>query len=501
MYFLLKMIYFCHMKFTKKLLNFLKTFKGIVSLIIIIGIILFSIFGGKNSQEEIFTLTNENLSATGITVGGTVVAQEEVELSFENSGRIAQVNKNAGDRVNQGETIASLNTGTISANILKAQADLDAEIAKLNEYKNQEGSGVTEVETKKNQLVRELQNAYITAEDAIKNKTDQYFDNPDSRFPKIIYLFNDYELRNDINEERYLIGRMLDDWQTWAYSITKENYTEQMLSDTKTNISKVQTYINKVASAVNQFESSETYTQTTIDKYKSDTSTARSNMNQALTDVINAQESLRSTTSQIPYQEARVKSARAVIAQYEAELNKSVIRAPFTGLITQQDAKIGMSAFSDQKLVSMISDSNYGIDTYVPEVYISQIKLGNKAKVTLNAYGSTVTFDASVTYIDPAASERDGVASYKVELVFDSNDERIKSGMTGDVEIMTEVINPAFWIPSRAIIDQGGASYVKVKVGEASELRKIQVGERRPEEIEVLAGLLVGDQIILNIQK
>ena len=73
--------------------------------------------------------------------------------------------------------------------------------------------------------------------------------------------------------------------------------------------------------------------------------------------------------------------------------------------------------------------------------------------------------------------------------------------MTGDVEIMTEVINPAFWIPATAVIDQGGASYVKVKVGEASELRKVQIGERRPEDIEVLAGLLVGDQIILNNKK
>ena len=500
MHFSKKMLHFYYMKFTKKLLNFLKSFKGIAALVLLIIITIF-ILRGNNNSEEIFTLTNDTLSATGVTVGGTVVAQEEVELSFESSGRIAQVNKSAGDRVNQGETITSLDTGTISANILKAQADLDAEIAKLNEYKKQEGNGLTEVESKKNQLIREMQNAYIVAEDAIKNKTDQYFENPDSRFPKMFFIFDKFELRNQLNEQRYTIGRTLKAWQSWAYTINKDTYTDQLFSDTKNNVILIQNYLNAVAVAVNQFEASDTYPQTTIDKYKTDTATARSNINQVLTDLINAQEELRSTTSQIPYQEARVKSARAVVAQYEAELQKSIIRAPFTGLITKQDAKVGMSAFSDQKLVSMISDSNYGIDTYVPEVYISQIKLGNKGKVTLNAYGSTVIFDATVSYIDPAASERDGVASYKVELVFDSNDERIKSGMTGDVEIMTEVINPAFWIPSTAIIDQGGASYVKVKVGEASELRKVQVGERRPDDIEILAGLLVGDQIILNVKK
>jgi HlyD family secretion protein len=287
----------------------------------------------------------------------------------------------------------------------------------------------------------------------------------------------------------------------WAYSTNKDTYTDQTVIDTKTNISKVQTYLNNIAAAVNQFEANDTYPQTTIDKYKTDTATARTNMNQSLTDVINAQEAVRSTNSQIPYQEARVKSARATVANYQAELEKSIIRAPFTGLITKQDAKVGMSAPADQSLVSMISDSNYGIDTYVPEIYISQIKIGNKAKVTLNSYGSTQLFDATVTFIDPAAAERDGVASYKVELVFDQNDERIKSGMTGDVEIMTEIINPAFWIPATSIIDQGGATYVKVKTGETVELRRVEVGERNPTEVEVLSGLIVGDQIILTIKK
>lgn len=489
------------MKSLKKLLTFFKSITGIIVLVIIIALVLFSIFKNDNSGENIFTLTSENLSATGITVGGTVIAQDEVELSFEASGRIVQVSKNAGDRVGQGEVIASLDTGIISSNIMKAQADLDAELAKLNEYKNQEGSGLTEVETKKNQLIREMQNAYIVAEDSIKNKTDQFFENPDSRFPKMFFIFYDFKLRNQINEERYQVGRVLKAWQVWAYGINKETYTDQMIVDTKTNIALVQNYLNSISVAVNQFEASDSYPQTSIDKYKTDTATARTNMNQALTDVIDAQEGLRSTTSQIPYQEARVKSARATVANYQAEAGKSIIRAPFTGLVTRQDAKVGMSAFADQTLVSMISDSNYSLETYMPEIYISQIKLGNKAKIILNSYGSTNEFDATVTYIDPAASERDGVASYKVELVFDKNDERIKSGMTGDAEIMTETINPAFWIPTEAIIDQGGASYVKLLVGEARELRKVSVGERTPTEIEILSGLLVGDQIILNTEK
>jgi HlyD family secretion protein len=488
------------MKFITKLGHFLKSIKGII-LIVVIAAIVFFIFKDKNTSEELFTLTSDNLAATGITVGGTVVAQNEVDLSFEVSGRVSQVAKKAGDRVNQGEVVTTLDTGTVSANVLKAQADLDAENAKLNEYKNQEGNGLTEVESKKSQLIREIQNSYIVAEDVVKNKTDQFFDEPDSRFPEIFSILTKVELRDQVNGERYKIGQLLKSWQTWAYTINKESYTDASVEKTKNNIIQVQNYLNLVASAVNQFETNDTYTQSTVDKYKTDTATARTSLNTALTDLINAQEAVRSTTSQIPFQEARVKAARATVQNYQAELEKAVIRAPFTGLVTKQDAKVGMSAYADQVVVSMISDSNYGLDTYVPEIYISQIKIGNKAKVSLNSYGSVETFDATVTYIDPAASQRDGVASYKVELVFDKNDERIKSGMTGDVEIMTEVINPAFWIPAKSLTDQGGASYVKIKTGEIIELRKVQVGERTPDEVEILSGLIVGDQIILDTQK
>lgn len=486
------------MKLSTKIINILKSKTFIIGVIVLIGIGIF-LSANKNGEAEVYTLTSDNLSATGVTVGGTVVAQNEVDLSFELSGRVASVPKQAGDRVSQGEVIATLDTSTISANLLKAQADLDAEIAKLNEYKTQEGaSGSTEVQTKKSQLIRELKNAYVVSEDAVKNKTDQFFNNPDARFPKIYTIFDDFDLRDDVNEERYQIGELLEEWKTLSSSLSVNTYSDADVEIIKDNIYEVQRYINLVTSAVNQFEPNSSVTQANIDKYKTDSFNARTNLNSVLADVINAQEALRSTSSQIPFQEAKVKSAQAVVKNYQAELEKGVIRAPFTGLITKQDAKVGMSAFGDQALVSMISDSNYGVDTYVPEIYIADIEIGSKAQVTLNSYGSGENFPATVTYIDPAASERDGTASYKVELIFDSNDERIKSGMTADVEIMTETVNPAFWVPNETIIDQGGATYVKIKTKDSVELRRVEVGERNPTETEIKSGLIVGDQLIIE---
>lgn len=472
-----------------------KAFLGVLALILVI---IFLIVRANKPDIQTLTLTTENLAFSGVTVGGTVIAQNEVELSFQASGRVAQVNKKAGDRVSRGELITSLDTASLSANLLKAQADLDGEIAKLEEIKFEEKIDSAELQSKKNQLVREIQNAYTVAEDSIKNKTDQFFENAESRFPKMFFIFDDYDLRQDINDQRYEIGRILKSWEPWAYGATKDTYTEQNITDTKNNITKVQSYLNLVASAVNQFEATETYSQTTIDKYKTDTSSARTSMNGALADLIAAQQIVQTSSSQIPFQEARIKSAQATVQSYQAEIEKSYIRAPYVGLITRQDAKVGMSTIMDQPVITLISDSNYGIEAFIPEIYISQVQIGTKARVTLNSYGTEDIFNATVTYVDPAASLKDGVASYKIELVFDQNDGRIMSGMTADVELLTQQTNDSFWIPSTTIIDQNGMSYVKIKAQEGVELRKIELGERTPEQTEVLSGLIVGDQIILE---
>jgi multidrug efflux pump subunit AcrA (membrane-fusion protein) len=491
------------MKLIKKLLTFLKSFTGILVIIGVVLLIFFLFIKEKKPAETILVLTRDNLATTGITLGGTVIPQKEVELSFQNSGRIAQVFKDAGSRVSQGEELARLSTSTISADISKAQADLNAEIAKLEEIKYQEKITDSGVVTKRAQLLREMQNAYVVAEDAVMNKTDAFFEDPRSYFPKIYPLFTSGNLRTQINQERYAVGILLSNWSSYSRSLNS-NFTDQDIINVQNNIRAIQKYLDLVATAVNQFSPQEDIsgrTQTNIDTYRINTSTARSNLNTSLSNVIEKQETLRPNASSIPFQESRVAAARAQIQSLEAILEKSIIRAPFEGLITKQNAKVGTSAFSDQNVITLISDSNYAIEAYIPEIYIAQIMIGTKAKVSLNPYGKNELFDATVSYIDPAASRRDGVASYKIELTFDSNDERINAGMTADIQLIIDQAQDSFWIPSEAIIDQNGTSYVKLRVGESVELRKIELGERTPEKTEVLRGLIIGDKIIIESKK
>ncbi len=58
------------MKFTTKILRFLKNTKVIIAIVVIALVVVFFIFKNRNSEQNIFTLNSDNLAATGITVGG-----------------------------------------------------------------------------------------------------------------------------------------------------------------------------------------------------------------------------------------------------------------------------------------------------------------------------------------------------------------------------------------------------------------------------------------------
>jgi multidrug efflux pump subunit AcrA (membrane-fusion protein) len=134
----------------------------------------------------------------------------------------------------------------------------------------------------------------------------------------------------------------------------------------------------------------------------------------------------------------------------------------------------------------------------VPEADIAKIKIGDSAKVTLDAYGSDTYFPARVTKIDPAETMVEGVATYKAILQFAENDQRIRSGMTANMDIETAKKEGVLVVPQRAVIRKIDGSYrVQIfKDEQTSEERTVAVGLRGSDgNIEVVSGLSEGEKI------
>ena len=227
---------------------------------------------------------------------------------------------------------------------------------------------------------------------------------------------------------------------------------------------------------------------------------------------IQAQEAaVRQAEASLASQKAQLSSQYAVIQGYKAQLDKTVLYAPISGLVTKMEAKVGevvfpSSPYSDSRLtfVSIISDKNYKIETYVAEVDIAKIKIGDLSRVTLDAYGNDRIFDARVTDIDPAETIVEGIPTYKVTLEFTEENEAIKSGMTANLDIRTDMREMVISVPQRAVISQHGEKIVKIVKGEnmgqpVIEEVLVETGIRGSDgTIEIISGINEGDKVIIS---
>ncbi|HRY62364.1 MAG TPA: efflux RND transporter periplasmic adaptor subunit, partial [Candidatus Paceibacterota bacterium] len=201
---------------------------------------------------------------------------------------------------------------------------------------------------------------------------------------------------------------------------------------------------------------------------------------------------------EIRAQEAAVEEARANVSSIRAQIGKTILRSPISGIITKKDFEVGEIVSANEPVLYVISDNNFEMEANVPEADIAKVDIGDAAKVTLDAYGPDVVFDSVVTKIDPAETMIEGVATYKTTLSFVKKDERVKSGMTANIDILTDKKEGVPAVPQRAVSAEDGERFVMLNTGgDTPEKRVIVVGLRGSDGYtEVLSGLVEGDKIV-----
>ena len=104
--------------------------------------------------------------------------------------------------------------------------------------------------------------------------------------------------------------------------------------------------------------------------------------------------------------------------------------------------------------------------------------------------------------IEPAETIIQGVVYYKVTVGFDEPDERMKSGMTANVDIITETKENVLAVPQGAVLAKDGQKMVRILEGKDIKEVKVETGIRGSRgEIEILSGLKKGDRVITFIKK
>lgn len=169
-------------------------------------------------------------------------------------------------------------------------------------------------------------------------------------------------------------------------------------------------------------------------------------------------------------------------------------------MVTAVNGERGETVGPDMTIVSLATGGALQIDLSVVEDKIVDVKVGQKARITFDAIENQ-EFVGTVVAIDPAETVVGGAVYYKTTVLFDDVDERIRSGMTANVWILTATASDTLFVPASAIQIKDDKMIVQVQ-GESKMIEKeVAVGiENNTGMIEILSGLSEGEQVILNVQ-
>ena len=177
---------------------------------------------------------------------------------------------------------------------------------------------------------------------------------------------------------------------------------------------------------------------------------------------------------------------------------KSPVYAPISGSVISTPLKNGTTV-STSTAIAIIGDiSNLQVSADIPERYVSVLKKGLKADITVEAYPDVV-FKATVTRVSPVVDTTS--RTKEVILHFDEKDERINAGMFGKVKLFTEDYTGAVVMPSDSLVQNGDDYFAYVVNDDATvSKRKVTRGKSVDGVVQILDGVSAGERVVVQGQ-
>ena len=198
---------------------------------------------------------------------------------------------------------------------------------------------------------------------------------------------------------------------------------------------------------------------------------------------------------------AEVEIARAAVKIAEAELSYATLKAPISGIIASvftQEGETVAVGLSAPTFVTIIDLERLQIETYVDEVDIGKIEIGQKTTFSVEGFPS-IDIHGEVDAIYPKAILRENVVFYSV-VVKSLNSQQVilRPEMTANVSIFLEPRKNVLFVPVTSMIKSGGSNFVFLLEKGKPFRQEVQIGLKLGRFIEIINGLEEGDEVLEN---
>ena len=204
---------------------------------------------------------------------------------------------------------------------------------------------------------------------------------------------------------------------------------------------------------------------------------------------------------------AQGKEAEARIAASRADTARTVMRAPFAGIVAEVNGEVGEyltpspPGIPTLPAVDLIDDSCLYVTAPIDEVDAAQLKVGMSARVTLDAYRGR-HFPGKVRRIAPYVLALEKQArTVEVEVAFDSPGEvrHLLVGYSADIEIVVAARDGVLRIPTTALMP--GNRVMALPAEGVLEERRIETGLANWEFTEIKSGLGQGERVVTSLER
>jgi membrane fusion protein (multidrug efflux system) len=205
--------------------------------------------------------------------------------------------------------------------------------------------------------------------------------------------------------------------------------------------------------------------------------------------------------SEIQYLQAKTnyEAQLKAVAQMKAQLAKTIVRAPFSGVIDEVITEKGQVVAPGQPLMRIVNLSNMYVASNIPENFIGKIKNGASVEVFIKSIGKTVTGKVRQVgnYINP------NNRNFSIEIAVPNQDNLLRPNQVAVLKIADYTKANAVLIPESIVTENASGEKIVYTINSQSKKavavkKAVKTGLTSGANIEVLEGLTTGDVVIIE---
>lgn len=427
------------------------------------------------SRPKPIPVEQSNLKVT-VAANGTIEPAQLVNVSPKKTGILKELPVEAGESVSEGQIIAKMDDSELQGQLIEAQGNLaqaEANLSKLitgNRPQEiaQAQARLEELEANLRQLVAGNRSQEIAQEKARLDSAEAKYDQAE----------DDYQRNQNLQREG-------------AISIQALNIKKATYESAKATVAEAAEALSLSQAGTRQEE---------IDRARAEVKSQQ----QAL-DLL--KEGTRS--EEIAQARAAVLAAQGVLKTAQTQIEDTIVRAPFDGIISAIYSDIGafitpttagsdVSSATSSSILSLASENE--VVANVAESNIAKIKIGQKVAIAADAFPGE-TFEGKVSQIATQASVEENVTSFEVTAALEgANAKQLRSGMNASLDFQVDELKNVLTVPTIAVTQKDDTTGVYVGIpGQPPKLVPITTGANVGDRTEVKSGLDGTEHILVNV--